>query len=203
MGQPDYLLWLDLETTGSDVEEDCIIEIGCHLTTRDLEFVTYNTSPHEPWTFDWLVEPEEGGWSRVFKNSTVHAMHSDNNLIDDITGAWHTGLELKDPYEVADILIEELERLDIKSHKAMLAGSGVAHFDSRFLHKHMPQLMRYLAYPVLDVGVLRRAFQMWAPHVPTFDPFEDGKPHRALADVKGHIEEARFYQTIMDPGMLS
>ena len=32
----DKLLWLDLETTGSDEANDCIIEVGCVLTTHDL-----------------------------------------------------------------------------------------------------------------------------------------------------------------------
>lgn len=32
----DHLLWLDLETTGSDEAHDSIIEVGCALTTTDL-----------------------------------------------------------------------------------------------------------------------------------------------------------------------
>ena len=75
----------------------------------------------------------------------------------------------------------------------MLAGSGVGHFDRRFLAAHTPTIERAFWYPVLDVGVMRRMLQ-YAGREDLVPPLpESGKAHRALADARFALECCREY----------
>lgn len=196
MKLPKYLLWLDLETTGSDPEVDCIIEVGCTLTFNDLADV--HGSEGTPWEFTSLVAPTPRGIASMFENPVVWNMHTKNGLIDEL----HAGVDnLPRPEDVADQLKKQLFELCGARHNIALAGSGVAHFDIKFLRKYMPDLVRFLAYPIIDIGVIRRTFWMWAPNVDTsfeswFNP--NDKLHRGLADIKLHLEEARYYKVLME-----
>lgn len=208
--KPDYLLWLDLETTGSDVGAggvDCIIEVGATLTDWELNSILWEpyvgVGTGTPWEFSHLVEPTKEGLFSLFNNRTVWRMHTDNGLIEALRAIAPTSSDqIPDPaVHVAEVLIERLIGLGVKPKRCALAGSGVAHFDSRALRHEMPNLMDFLAYPIYDIGVVRRTFQWWVR-----DEFKDyylrgdntsQKPHRALDDAKLHLEEARWYRDVI------
>lgn len=204
--KPDYLLWLDLETTGSEVDgDDCIIEIGCVLTDWELNDILYTpgvgVGMGTPWEFSKLVDPTQGGIVSLFFNKVVWNMHTRNGLIEELQREGADG-----SYHVEEKLLRELEMLGVRPHKAALAGSGVGHFDIRALRRWMPALVKFLAYPIFDIGVVRRSFQWWVR-----DEFKDSylyetkdgknfgdlKPHRALQDAKLHLEEARWFRNII------
>lgn len=182
----DYLLWLDLETTGSDEAKDCIIEVGCVLTTEVLDTIS-------AWTC--VVRPTAEGYGRLMLNPTVREMHEKNGLLPMMRelAALEEG-EWPRPDQAAKQLLAWLEDNGARQGRTVLAGSGVGHFDRRFLDRYMPQVSRFLRYWCIDIGVVRRAHGMWVgSEVSTAN---DAKTHRALDDAYCHLDEARAFRNL-------
>jgi oligoribonuclease (3'-5' exoribonuclease) len=167
-----YVLWLDLETTGTE-EHAQIIEVGMVLTegiTGPLK-ATYSQVFHSDvpvGTIDPVVismHEQNGLWREVYE-SKITAPQCERDMLEWLGGAG----ALKGPLP--------------------LAGSGVSHFDRRFIRRYWPKLDKKLAYAMYDVGVLRRFLRDWGM-LPS--GHGDGKPkdHRALADAMMHYREAQ------------
>lgn len=189
MAKAKYLAWVDLETTGVDEFADPILEVGLIITSAEPPF-------DELGTYEAVIDPNPTrfpGW-RDRMNDYVTKMHTTNGLLADI--ASHTA---KAPERVQQEMILALASVG-REHNFMLAGSGVGHFDRRFLHAQMPEFEGWLQYPNLDVGVIRRAFAFAGrsdldAFGQTFETKND-KPHRGLADVRDHLNEFRAYATM-------
>jgi oligoribonuclease len=179
---PDKILWCDLECTGSNVDKDEIIEIGLILTDQDLNELGY---------FKSVVKPGPLALGRLMQNSVVHEMHTVNGLLDDVLGAD----DIYKQHIVTTTVLLWLRSIGVgvDGRNLILAGSGVGHYDKRFIDKYMPQLSKLLRYYVLDVGVIRRAHRMWVGEP---EDFNSSKTHRALDDIKAHLGEARYYRSM-------
>src|SRR5690625_941101 len=181
--QENLLMWVDLETTGTDVESDDIIEIAVIWTTPDLEELS---------RWEAIV-----GWSpaaryRIDHNDVVKEMHRVNGLYQKINDG-EVDYEWHEAPAASDHLLYEMERVNVSSgrepfDRMVLAGSGVAHFDRKFLNSQFPKVAEMLRYYVLDVGVIRRAWRMWTDEVNPSIPQSD-KTHRAMEDIELHLEE--------------
>src|SRR5690242_8523654 len=68
------ILWVDLETTGSDETKDDIIEIGAVYTDFELNLIS---------DFTCVIEPCEYALGRLMKTPVVREMHTKNGLLDD------------------------------------------------------------------------------------------------------------------------
>lgn len=181
--RPDLLLWLDLETTGSDVAKDSIIEVGCVLTTTGLDPLG---------EFQAVVLPEAEGYGRLMLNDFVRGMHTNNGLLEDLA----VGLGRK-PHEVTNDLLKWATDLGAEQGRTVLAGSGVGHFDRKFIDRYMPQLSRFLRYWCIDIGVVRRAHEMWVGTV--VSTANESKTHRALDDIRCHLAEAQAFKAAWAP----
>jgi oligoribonuclease len=177
----NHLLWTDLECTGSDEEDDEIIEIGCVLTDFTLDEL-------DSWTS--VVKPSAAALGRMMQNDVVREMHEKNGLLDDV-------LRQKNPriHEVTRQLLTWLDNWGIANGDLVIAGSGVGHFDMRFLRKYMPQLVPgKCKYWCIDIGVVRRAWDMWVGT--DVSAANDRKTHRALDDAYCHLDEARAFRDL-------
>lgn len=180
----DMLLWLDLETTGSNVDHDSIIEVGAILTTTDLTEVA---------EFSIVIDPSDEALGRMLRTPPVREMHKANGLLAEVLEG--TG---RKPHDAAKALLAWLDENGAPQGRTVLAGSGVAHFDRRFIDRYMPQVSRWLRYWVIDVGVIRRAHGMWVgTEVSTA---YDAKTHRALDDARLHLAEARAFRDLWVSG---
>ncbi len=178
-----HMLWLDLETTGTDETTDLILEIGAILTDMDLNVLgEYGTPISDDGTADLAM------FVLTHKDDDyVLNMHTDNGLLDAI--AEGSVERRKAEQDILDLLGVH----GVKKKRCILAGSGVGHFDRRFLAVGMPELNAHLAYPTFDIGVIRRAESYWAPG--WLRTANDDKPHRALADAHIHLSDARTYRS--------
>lgn len=183
MSAPANLLWLDLETTGSNPETDLILEVGVVLTTSSLE---------ELQRYECVVRQVDAEKALDASLPVIQDMHRASGLWEDVV----TGLMQPPLFEIEGDIISIAKDLTPDDHALVLAGSGVGHFDLRFVQAQMPQLAALLAYYVIDVGVLRRALDMWGhSEMLLQDPV---KPHRALADAVLHLQEARHIRAALD-----
>lgn len=183
--KPDLLLWLDLETTGSEVEHDCIIEIGCVLTTTNLTEIAEWSS---------VVTPSPLGLGRLMQNAYVRNMHETNGLLGEILADDATEIR---PHDAAKSLMAWLAANNAGQGRTVLAGSGVGHFDRRFIARYLPQLDKHLRYWCIDIGVVRRAHEMWSG-APQPSSANDAKTHRALDDARCHLAEARAFALLWE-----
>lgn len=179
------ILWLDLETTGVD-EDDEILEVGMVLSRAD----------------DTLSVVSE--YQRIYKtrvpvskiDPTVFRMHVQNGLFDDM-------YEYAERYahEDEDSILQWLGENDAIGkgvNRLALAGSGVAHFDRRFLTRAWPKLDRRLEYWTYDVGCMRRLARLggaaFGPEIERRKhPEADIRAHRAIPDVYDAMDEARAF----------
>ena len=182
MPTPQYALWLDLETTGSKAD-DTILELGAVLTrnVRDFPLISriQRLFPHNiEDLFITDVDP------------TVLAMHATNHLWQDLID--YSNPRSSDKALDSDICEWLADALPPGyTQHVLLAGSGVSHFDRRFISKYLPQLDTKLAYYSLDIGVVRRFMDLQHWHLNTPSGDQATKKHRALADAEQHLNEAR------------
>lgn len=184
MTAPAWVCWLDLETTGPNEAHDPILEVGAVLCRNEPGMPV----EHE---WSWLVTQPDDFWAVVYPATDpfVIEMHSTNGL-------WRA-LESSDTdmAEVDRDFSTRLRRLCGGNHVA-LAGSGVGHFDRRFIHAQMPRTDKRFTYWAYDVGVVRRLFDRIAPDL--VRPLPDtGKAHRGLDDALDHRDEWLHYEALL------
>lgn len=178
--------FIDLETTDANEREGSILEVGCVVADPNLVELD---------AFDTLVEPLAAHVTTM--PLVVVEMHRSSGLLAEMEAqdlredAGHERDDLH-PRDV-DLLLERFLAPYCVKGRVILAGSGVGHFDSRWLRLHLPRSSRLLTYWTHDVGVIRR--ELATTGIPLPDAPE--KPHRALADARLHLEEARLYRHLL------
>lgn len=188
MNSRDAILWLDLETTGTDELSDPIIEVGAVLTDNSPEFreISY---------FEAVVKVADPYEALRRMQPEVVQMHVRNGLVE--------ALLLRDGYGSLAAVEENLliwlgNELQQTGPRVPLGGSGVSHFDRRFIKAQMPALDRALTYWAYDIGAVRRFLRLYGVvHSDETTARSAVKDHRALADTREHIAEARFYATLL------
>lgn len=172
---PKFLAWIDLETTGSDEVADDIIEVGLVVTDEHLN--------HRE-TRSWTVYPERP--SLLLKmDPVVVDMHVKSGLLADVLK-----MDQRTPVRIpmVDRALSQALRPFLVDGKIPLAGSGVSHFDFKFIKRYMPKTAALLTYAPYDIGSVRRFLRLAGVEIS-----DANLSHRALDDVEDHIAEARYY----------
>ena len=172
----DRLIWVDLEMTGLDPEEDRIIEIACIITDGELNILA--TGPdiviHQPQT----VMESMGDWCKE---------HHGKSGLTKAVGESTTSLQ-----EAEDTVLAFVQKHTEKG-KHPLAGNSI-HTDKNFLEKYMPKLIEHLHYRMVDVSTVKELCRRWFPFEYSKSP-EKKEQHRALEDIRESIEELKYYRT--------
>lgn len=183
MSQPaTHVLFLDLETTGSDRETSDIIEVGVALTlaTPELPIIAAYSTPVRLRSHSTVDD------AMVDMTPQVVDMHTKNGLLDEL----RLGKGL--PLWAADLAVKSIVQKYVPpNRKVPLGGSGVGHFDRGFVNRDFPTLAKRLTYWPLDIGVFRRMAMLAGVKLPK--AHDRAKTHRALDCVEDAITEARFY----------
>jgi oligoribonuclease len=171
---PNNLIWIDLEMTGLDTQNDVIIEIATIVTDSEL-----NTLAEGP----------------------VLAIHQGDeilNAMDDWNTKQHGGSGLTERVKNSTINEAEAERQTIEflrqyvpANASPMCGNSICQ-DRRFLARCMPALENYFHYRNLDVSSLKELAKRWAPEV--FKGFSKESSHLALDDIRDSITELKYYR---------
>lgn len=168
-----HLIWIDLEMTGLDPDNDVIIEIATIVTDKNLN---------------------------ILAQGPVLAIHqSDATLakMDDWNQHHHGKSGLIERVKASTIDAMEAERQTIAFLKqwvpentSPICGNSIGQ-DRRFLYRYMPELEQYFHYRNFDVSVLKIIAKRWYPQIAK--GFHKKTKHLALSDVYDSIDEMKYY----------
>ena len=171
---PNNLIWIDLEMTGLDTQNDVIIEIATVVT--DSELNTLAEGPvlaiHQSDEIlnamdEWNTKQHgNSGLVERVKNSTVNEAEAEQQTI-------------------------EFLRQYVPANASPMCGNSICQ-DRRFLARCMPALENYFHYRNLDVSSVKELAKRWAPEV--FKGFSKESSHLALDDIRDSIAEMKYYR---------
>jgi oligoribonuclease len=170
---PDNLIWIDLEMTGLDTDNDYIIEIATVITDSQLNTLG------------------EGPTIAIHQDDTILAgmdewntrQHNKSGLVERVKHSQYSAAE-------AERLTLEFVQKFVPASESPMCGNSICQ-DRRFLHRLMPRLEQYFHYRNLDVSTIKELVQRWKPDD---DEFKKESSHMAMADILDSIEELKYYR---------
>jgi oligoribonuclease len=170
----DNLIWIDLEMTGLEPQQDQIIEIATVVTDANLVLLAQGPviAIHQP---DEIMNSMDA-WN------TSH--HGDSGL---------TSRVRQSNSSMADAERETLEFLCgyVLPGKSPMCGNSICQ-DRRFMARLMPELEAFFHYRNLDVSTLKELARLWKPDL--VGGFVKKGAHLALDDILESIDELKYYR---------
>ncbi len=171
---PSHLIWIDLEMTGLDPDNDLIIEIATIVTDQNLNILAQGPVLAVHQSDEALTAMDD--WNQQH--------HGQSGLIDRVKAS------TVDAAEAERQTIEFLKQW-VPENTSPICGNSIGQ-DRRFLYRYMPKLEDYFHYRNIDVSTLKELAARWAPAVK--EGFKKESSHQALHDIVESIEELRYYR---------
>lgn len=174
MQDKQNLIWIDLEMTGLDPDNDVIIEMATIVTDSNLQILA--------------------------EGPVISVHHSDETLarMDEWNVRQHGGSGLTQRVRESCIETAEAEALTLEflrqwvpARTSPICGNSICQ-DRRFLYRHMPQLEDYFHYRNLDVSTIKELAMRWAPSI--YEGVKKSGSHLALDDIRDSINELSHYR---------
>jgi oligoribonuclease len=163
---------MDLEMTGLDPAEDRILEVAVIVTDWDLkELATFEAVKK--------VGPRLMEKRMVGEFWEVNATARDALIAQNGTG--------KNGRTVENELLAFIDEWFPEDERVVLAGNSI-HQDRRFIVNEWHRLDKRLHYRMLDVSAWKIVFEGKYGK-----KFAKPEAHRALSDIRGSIEELKYY----------
>ncbi len=177
----ENLIWIDLEMTGLDTDNDWIIEIATIVTDSDLNVLAEGPelAIHQP--DEVLAGMDE--WNT--------RQHGESGLVARVKSS---------KYDAAMAEAETLEFLRewVEAGSSPMCGNSICQ-DRRFLARLMPELEQFFHYRNLDVSSLKELVKRWSPQLS--DGFTKQGSHLAMDDIRDSIAELAYYRdSFIRPG---
>jgi len=168
------LIWIDLEMTGLDTNNDYIIEIATIVTDGDLNVLAEGPIIAIHQSDETLDAMDE--WNTK--------QHGKSGLVARIKETRTTEAEAEQ--QTLDFLKEY-----VPAGVSPMCGNSICQ-DRRFMARIMPELEAFFHYRNLDVSSLKELARRWAPKVEK--SFKKKSSHLAMDDVKDSIRELQHYR---------
>jgi oligoribonuclease len=170
----DNLIWIDLEMTGLDPDNDLIIEIATIVTDKNLNILAEGPV--------LAVHQSDAALAAMDEWNQTH--HGQSGLIQRVKDSSITDAE-------AEARTIAFLQQWLAAGTSPMCGNSIGQ-DRRFLYRYMPKLEAFFHYRNLDVSTVKELAGRWAPHLK--DGFQKKAAHRALDDIIESIEELRYYR---------
>jgi oligoribonuclease len=166
------LLWVDLEMTGLDPVEDRILEVAAIATDWDFTEIA-------------RFEAVKKVGPTLMKKRMVGEFWEKYGLVRDaLIKQNDTGVNGR---TVENQLLAFIDEHFDSEERVLLAGNSI-HQDRKFIEREWPRLDARLHYRMLDVSAWKVVFEGKYRK-----RFTKPEAHRALEDIKGSIEELKYY----------
>jgi len=173
---PLNLIWIDLEMTGLDTEQDVIIEIATIVTDKNLNVLGEGPilAIHQP---DALLDGMDEWNTR---------QHGQSGLTERVRNTTTSMAEAEQS------TIEFLEQF-VDAGVSPMCGNSICQ-DRRFLSRQMPKLEAFFHYRNLDVSSVKEIAKRWRPEL--LKGFKKQGSHLAMDDIKDSIAELSYYREV-------
>lgn len=168
------LVWIDMEMTGLDPEENVVLEIASIVTDKDL-----NVLAEGPVIAIHQSEAELAKMDEWNQNT-----HGGSGLIARVKAS---------RYDEAAAVAETLAFLRqwVPERTSPMCGNSIGQ-DRRFMVKHMAELEAFFHYRNVDVSTIKELVRRWKPEI--LGEFTKQGTHQALDDIRESVAELRFYR---------
>jgi oligoribonuclease len=171
---PENLIWIDLEMTGLDPDNDRVIEIATIVTDKAL--VTLAEGP--------VLAIQQPADILAGMDAWNMRQHTQSGLLERVRES------------IIDVAAAERETLAflaqyVEAGRSPMCGNSICQ-DRRFLARWMPELEAFFHYRNLDVSTLKELVRRWAPRLA--DGFVKSGAHLALDDIRDSIRELQYYR---------
>lgn len=168
------LIWIDLEMTGLDPDNDVIIEIATLVTDPHLNTIAEGPTiaVHQSDEIlngmdEWCTRQHgQSGLTQRVKESTINEAEAEAQTIE--------------------FLMQHVDK-----SASPMCGNSICQ-DRRFLYRYMPKLEAFFHYRNLDVSTLKELARRWKPSA--MDGFKKQATHLAMDDIKDSIAELAHYR---------
>jgi len=176
MPQQDNLIWIDLEMTGLDTQQDVIIEIATIVTDAQLTILEEGPTLA-------IYQPDEVLEQMDEWNTNQHTR---SGLVDRVRDSRLSARQ-------AELQTIEFLRKWIGPKASPMCGNSICQ-DRRFLARLMPELEAYFHYRNLDVSSVKELARRWRPEV--LAGVKKGGSHLAMDDIRDSIAELKHYRAV-------
>jgi oligoribonuclease len=171
----ENLIWIDLEMTGLDTQQDVIIEMATIVTDKHLTVLAEGPVIAIHQTDATLAAMDE--WNQTH--------HGRSGLIARVKASQWTTAQAEQA--TLDFLKQWLP-----AGISPMCGNTICQ-DRRFLARQMPSLEKFFHYRNLDISTIKELAKRWKPEI--LDGFKKEAKHLALDDIRDSIEELNYYRT--------
>ena len=168
------LIWIDLEMTGLDTDQDRIIEIATIVTDENLNILAEGPvlAIHQP---DIVLNAMDEWNTR---------QHGQSGLVQRVRRSTLTAQDAEQ-----QTLAFFFFFFDAK--KSPMCGNSICQ-DRRFMHRLMPDLEQFFHYRNLDVSSVKELARRWRPEL--MDGLKKDASHLAMDDIRDSIRELKYYR---------
>ena len=168
------LIWIDLEMTGLDPDNDVIIEIATIVTDAHLNLLAegpvmavHQTDETLSRMDDWCVRTHgQSGLTERVRQSSIDEAGAEQRTLD-FLAQW------------------------VDNRASPMCGNSICQ-DRRFLYRYMPRLEAFFHYRNLDVSTVKELARRWKPDI--LDSMKKQGTHLALDDIRESIAELKHYR---------
>lgn len=174
--RPNRILWLDLEMTGLSTTDDLILEVAAIVTDWDFNEIA---------VYQGIINNKVSLLKiRLAANSSFWDINPGSR--DELLKQNQDGKIL---HEIEDELLSFIDKYFQTGVPILLGGNSI-HIDRGFIIKNWPRFNTRLHYRMLDVSAWKVVFDGKFKK-----KFAKPDAHRALDDIRGSIEELKYYLT--------
>lgn len=172
--RPNRVLWMDLEMTGIEPTKDLILEVAAIVTDWNFKEIA---------TYQGIVKNTS---AKMKKRMAKNAVFWDANT-GSRDGLLKQNQDGKSIREIENELIAFIDEHFKAGVPVLIAGNSI-HMDRRFIIDKWPKFDARLHYRMLDVSAWKVLFEGKFKK-----KFAKPDAHRALDDIRGSIEELKYY----------
>ena len=173
----ENLVWIDLEMTGLDPDQNTIIEIATVVTDKHLNVLAKGPN--------LAIHQSKAVMDGMDEWCTQH--HGDSGLTQRV-------LDSKISMAQAESETIEFLKQYVSAGASPICGNSVGQ-DRRFLYQYMPALEAFFHYRYIDVSTIKELAKRWKPEA--LDGFVKQGSHLALDDLMESIGELQHYRKTM------